>query len=116
MGASLIRDEVPRLYEIAMEAYRAVKSGDPGVVEREMSRIHRFAEVMMKGPFFEEFGVGGREAHIFCMEFPRMLEHMLQRSLVQKKAEPRQRSPEVQAEPRQEQRTPASSRRRGRRG
>ena len=110
MGASLIRDDVPWLYEIAMEAYHAVKSGDSAAVDREISRIHRFAEVMMKGPFMEEFGMGGREAHMFCMEFPRMLERMLQRSLAEKKAEPRQLGPEVQPEQIQEQRTLVSSR------
>mgnify|MGYP001404477058 FL=1 len=89
MAASVFRDEVPWLYELAMEVYRAVKAGDPGAIEREMTRLRRFSEFMMHGPFMEEFGFGGKDVQMFCMEFPRMLEHMLQRSLEERKPSPR---------------------------
>ena len=90
MAASIIRDDAPWLYEIAMEAYRAVTSGDPVAVQRQMSRIHRVADFATRGPFMEEFG-GGKETQMFCMEFPTMLEHMLQRSIAEKKPAPRRR-------------------------
>ena len=42
----------------------------------------------MRGPFMEEFGLtGGKEAHMFLMEFPRMLDHMLRRALDSKTTE-----------------------------
>lgn len=91
MAASVIKDDVPWLYELAMEVYRAAKSGDPISIKTEMNRLRHFSEFMMRGPFMEEFGVGSKETHMFCMEFPRMLERMLQRSLEEKKPVARRR-------------------------
>jgi hypothetical protein len=96
MAASFVRDDAPWLYELAMEVYRAVKSGDTEAIEREMSRLRRFSEFTMHGPFMEEFGFGGKESHIFFMEFPRMLEHMLRRTLEEKKPHKVRRSPRAQ--------------------
>jgi hypothetical protein len=84
MAASMVRDEAPWLYELAMEAYRAVKSGDPKVIERELMRLSRLSEFPMHRGFMEEFGLGSRESHMFLMEFPRMLQHLLSRTLKEK--------------------------------
>jgi hypothetical protein len=81
MAASLVRDDMPWLYELSMEVYRAVKDGDAEAIEREIKRLRRFSEVMMRGPFIEELGFGGKEAQMFAIEFPRMLEHTVRRSL-----------------------------------
>jgi len=54
--------------------------------------------VLMWGPFMEEFGFGGKESHMFAMEFPRMLEHTLMRTLEIKKAHNRQK-PQKSPEP-----------------
>ena len=81
MAASMVRDDMPWLYELAMEVYRAVKTGDVDAIEREMTRLRRFSEVMMHGPWMEEFGFGGKDSHMFAMEFPWMLEHTLRRTL-----------------------------------
>ena len=81
MAASIVRDDMPWLYELAMEVYRSVKVGDIGSIEREMDRLRRFSEVMMHGPFLEELGYGRKEHHMIAMEFPRMLEHTLRRTL-----------------------------------
>src|ERR1019366_3880937 len=85
MTASLVRDDMPWLYELAMEVYRAAKEGNIEAIEREMKRLRRFSDVMMRGPFMEEFGFGGKESHMFVMEFPRMLEHTLMRTLEMRK-------------------------------
>jgi hypothetical protein len=100
MAASLIRDDLPWLYELAMEVYRAVKSGDTEAIEREMTRLRRFSEIATHGPFMEELGFGDRESHMLAMEFPRMLEHMLRRSLVVRTGHPLRRGPKPQ--PKQE--------------
>jgi hypothetical protein len=84
MAASMIRDEAPWLYELAMEAYRAVNSGDPKIIERELMRLSRLSEFPMHRGMMEEFGLGSRESHIFFMEFPRMLQHLLSRTLEEK--------------------------------
>jgi hypothetical protein len=68
-----------------MEVYKAVKSGDPEAIEREVERLRRFSEYTMRYPFMEEFGFGGKESHMFHMEFPHMLEHLLMRTLEEKK-------------------------------
>ncbi|MHB8290212.1 MAG: toll/interleukin-1 receptor domain-containing protein [Acidimicrobiales bacterium] len=80
MAASLVRDDVPWLYELAMEVYRAVKSGDQESIENEVARLRHFSEVMMHGPFMEDFGIGPRESRMLAIEFPRMLEHALRRN------------------------------------
>jgi hypothetical protein len=81
MAASMVRDDLPWLYELAMEVYRAVKSGDPALIEIESIRLRRFSETMMRGPFMEEFGFGDKETHMLVREFPRMLQRVLDRTL-----------------------------------
>ncbi len=92
MAASLIRDDAPWLYELAMEVYRAVKSGDPAAINDETARLRRFSEFMMRGPFMEELGFGGEESFMFLQEFPRMLDHMLTRTLEARKPHARRRA------------------------
>ena len=82
MAASFVRDDAPWLYELAI--YRAVKTGDPEAIEREVARLRNFSEFTMRGPFMEELGFG-KESHMFFMEFPRMLEHMLRHTLEERK-------------------------------
>ncbi len=100
MAASVVRDDMPWLYELAMEVYRAVKAKNVESIQREMNRLRRFSEVMMRGPFMEEFGFGSKESHMMAMEFPRMLEHILMRTLEARKANSpaRRRLPKAQPE------------------
>jgi len=103
MAASLVRDDMPWLYEFAMEVYRAVKAGNVEAIEREMKRLRRFSDMMMRGPFMEEFGFGGKESHMLAMEFSRTLEHTLMRTLENRKALPtgrrKSRKPQQESEP-----------------
>ena len=91
VAASLVRDDLPWLYELAMEAYRAAKSGDPDAIERERNRLKHFSEFLMRGPMMEELGIGGRESHMFAMELPRMLERALARALESRRPRKRPR-------------------------
>jgi hypothetical protein len=77
MIASMVRDDAPWLYELVMEVYRAVKSGDPAAIEREVHRLKRFSEEISHGPFMEEFGMGDKETYMMLREFPRMLHRFL---------------------------------------
>ena len=81
MAASLVRDEMPWLYELTMEVYRAIKSGNVVSIDREFSRLRRFSDVMMRGPLGEELIGSSKESYLAAREFPRMLEHVLARSL-----------------------------------
>ncbi len=80
MIASLVRDDMPWMYELAMEVYRAAKSGDLEVIEIEMNRLRNFSKSVMHSPFMEEFGLGGKDMHMLAMELPRILERTLRRS------------------------------------
>ena len=80
MAASLVREDAPWLYELAMEVYRSVKSGDPEMIANEIERLERFSEIMMNGPFMEEFARKDKGTYMFLMEFPRMLHHLLART------------------------------------
>ena len=81
MVASLVREDIPWLYELGMEVYRAAKSGDAETIEREMHRLNNFTKMMMRGPFMEEFGLMSKDYHMLAMEFPRMLDRVLRHSL-----------------------------------
>ena len=85
MAASIMREDAPWLYELAIEVYRACKTGDPAAIEREMKRFHRLANSkMMHFPWMRDFGDG--ESHMLTMEFPRLLERLLQRTLERSRA------------------------------
>lgn len=83
LAASMVREDMPWFYEIAQEAYHAIKGGDTETVEKAARRLNRLSEFFMHGPFIDEFG--GKEAHMFMMEFPRILDHMLRRYIETKK-------------------------------
>ncbi len=87
----MIRDDAPWIYELAMEVYRAAKSGNMSQIEREMKRLQRFTDFTMRGPFMEEFRLAGKESHMFLMEFPRMLQRTLAQ-LKEKKSHTRRKS------------------------
>ena len=71
MAASFVRDDAPWLYELAMEAYRAVKSGDPALIEGEKERLSRFSEIMMRlHVIMEEFMMGDKGNDMLVREFP----------------------------------------------
>ena len=86
LAASMVREDMPWFYEIALEAYHAIKAGDIEAAERASKRMSRVTEMFMHGPFMEEFG--NKESHMFMMEFPQMFEHMLHRCIDTKKPPP----------------------------
>jgi hypothetical protein len=91
VAASFIRDDLPWLYELAMEVYRAVKLGDAEAIEREMTRLRQVVEFAMHGPLMEMLG-DREDSFRFAMEFPRLLERSLRRRLEIKKTHPRRRA------------------------
>jgi len=54
--ASMFRDDLPWLYEIGADAYRAIKSRHPDA-SSALQRFRRAAKNLMRGPFIEEFGM-----------------------------------------------------------
>jgi hypothetical protein len=89
MAASMVREDMPWFYEIAVEAYHAIKAGDTEAAEKEGRRLNRLAEMLMHGPFMEEFG--SKETHMFMIEFLQVLDHMLRRCIKARKPPARRR-------------------------
>jgi hypothetical protein len=90
MVAGLVRDDLPWLYELAMEVYRAAKSGRPADLERELKRMRRVTEMSRRGPLAMGLDEG---SHYMAMEFPRMLEHLVGRILEVKRSKAARRRP-----------------------
>ena len=53
--SSFFRDEIPWLYELAVDAYKATKSCAPDAKE-SLERFHHAIRFLRRGPFLEEFG------------------------------------------------------------
>ncbi|MHB1839425.1 MAG: hypothetical protein ACYCPD_06665 [Acidobacteriaceae bacterium] len=98
MAASVVREDAPWLYELAMEVYRTAKAGNLQAIEQEIERLRRFSSIAMRGPFAEEFGLVNKESYLFVREFPKMLEHILMRTLQEGTAHARRKTLKNQKE------------------
>ena len=78
MFGSMVREDLPWLYELLVEVYREVRGGDSKATQRAIERLRRMTKMLDRGPFMEEFA-GSKEAHMMLMELPRMLDHLLHR-------------------------------------
>lgn len=75
---SMVRDDLPWLYELIVEVYRELRGGDAKAAQRAVERLRRATKMLRRGPFMEEFA-GSKEAHMMIMELPSMLDHLLHR-------------------------------------
>ena len=84
--ASLVRDDAPWLYEIAMEAYRAIISGTQKSAEQIRKSIKMLRDFPMHSPTFEKLMMtGSKESHMLMMEGPHTLERMVMKCLENRK-------------------------------
>lgn len=73
---SFFRDELPWLYEIGMDAYRAIKSGDPAEIERGVTSLRGTMDFLRHGPT-EKF-IDTKEGYMIIKEFlPRILDRLM---------------------------------------
>lgn len=79
---SFFRDDMPWLYEVGLETYKAIQTGDERATERALERFRRVAKMTTRGPWMEEMGVSGKEMDMFMMELPSMIEHMKERMMM----------------------------------
>ncbi len=83
--AILVRDDAPWLYEVAMEAFRALTSGTQKAVEQIIQSVTMLAK-LSQSHRFEEFGlIYSEESYMLAREGPRMLEHMVRKCLRRRK-------------------------------
>lgn len=75
--ASFLRDDVPWLYEVGVEAYRTTKLGNVKKSIDALKGFQRLVEHTLHGPFMEEFMMSSKETHMLMHEIPRMLEQII---------------------------------------
>lgn len=69
VAASMFREDMPWIYELALEAYRAAKAGLPEEAHSTMHQFQRAVELLEKGPFpMEEMGMDPHMLHILIRE------------------------------------------------
>jgi hypothetical protein len=79
--ASLCRDDFPWLYEMGLEAYRLSKRGSVEHVRDALEAFRDAADATVRGPYMDEMGIGGKEAHMMMRELPMLIDHQIHRTL-----------------------------------
>lgn len=79
MFASLFREDVPWLYEAAMEVYRALRSRDKGKMEDARKHFQKVTRILRHGHpmIFEMMGVEREEMFMALRHLPRAVDHFL---------------------------------------
>lgn len=78
MMFSLLRDDYPWLYELGIQLYRAIESGNPKGIERARRTIVNTIEMTHRGPFVEMMGgPGDDEAMMALHHFVHSLERFI---------------------------------------
>jgi len=73
MFAGLLRDDLPWLYELAVDAHQAYRSGDMRAYELAVERFVRASRMLVETPFLEELGINSRAIHYMLREIPDIL-------------------------------------------
>ncbi len=72
---SFFREEAPWLYELGLEAYRAIKQGGLEEIEHAIFNLERAIDFARHMPFMEE--MRDKEMHFAMRELPNMLQRYL---------------------------------------
>ncbi len=75
VACSLFRDDVPWLYDLGLEVYRASIGNRKSAAKEALRRFHHALEFTMHGPFMEEFMMRSKEGHMMMRD----LEHLMMR-------------------------------------
>jgi hypothetical protein len=67
--ASLLRDDAPWLYELALQAYNLARSGPREGARKAIRRFFNAVEMLQMGPFSEELGIDRMALKIIRSEF-----------------------------------------------
>ncbi|MCC8362839.1 toll/interleukin-1 receptor domain-containing protein [Lysobacter sp. A6] len=76
--AGLIKDELPWLHELVMNAYRAASSGDAKAIGGEMKRLVNAKDFLANTTIMNDL-ITSHEQYMLAMEVPEMVEWMLRR-------------------------------------
>lgn len=75
--ASVIKEDFPWLYELAVEAYRTVKSGDYRETKEVVRAFRDAVDFTLRGPFMKEFGFYSKDARMQLEELSLVIEHYM---------------------------------------
>lgn len=65
---SLFKEELPWLYELALDLYRALSAGNRVKAVAAHRKLKRALEVAERGPYFEMLGIDSRTSHMMLMD------------------------------------------------
>lgn len=74
--ASLLRDDAPWIYELALEAYRALRSGRRGEGQKSIRRFMDALDMIQRVPFFDELGIDRMTLKMIRSDFFNIVEFM----------------------------------------
>ena len=92
--ASLVRDEAPWLYELALDAYKSARAGNARQAGVAIERFRLASRILAEGPFAEEFGVDSRVIQYMLWQIDE-----LQRSQPREVARRPRRQPKADTQP-----------------
>jgi hypothetical protein len=81
MLVSMLRADFPPLYEVGMEAYRALDAGNRTKAAEKLERFARLSEFLSHGVMLEEFGITSKEAHFLLRDLSMSTHEMMSRLL-----------------------------------
>jgi ElaB/YqjD/DUF883 family membrane-anchored ribosome-binding protein len=77
---SMLRDDIPWLYEPGLEVYRALRSRNPRKISAARSAFHGFLKAFFNGPFYREMRfTSDDQLHVITHNLPDMFEAFLSR-------------------------------------
>ena len=74
---SLVREDAPWLYEIGMNVYRAMLSGERPAVEAAHKQFLSTMEIMISGPWMRELMRDDEEMYILTRYLPELIERAI---------------------------------------
>lgn len=76
---SVFKDDVPWVYEIGLELYRALKSGDPTTISQAKQEFFAVMEASTHGPFFHEMmRPEDEEVYFMIRHLPEMVDRFIE--------------------------------------
>lgn len=66
---SFFKDDAPWLYELAIDAYRALSAGNGSKAEKAYHRFRNALEAIRRGPFLDLMGIDSKMIHVLLMEY-----------------------------------------------
>jgi len=87
---SLFRDDLPWIFEVGMEVYRAIKSGRPNEIRSAMEDFQRVVRMTIKGPLGMEFMRGSKDMHMMIRDLDMTAEHFLKEMFMLEEEAPAQ--------------------------